>query len=350
MLDFCNIHVVSGLFLMRHNQELDNNDGFAHVPVFWREVLEYLEDCFDVAGKIIVDSTLGEGGHSELILKKWDSVRIIAFERDEEILSVAKKRLQAFADRIEFVNDDFMTASQHLAKHEGEIAAILYDFGISSYHYERSGRGFSFNREEPLDMRLDHSQELTAEYIVNRYSEKELTKIFSEYGQERWSRQIARYIVSRRSENAFETTFDLAALVLDAIPRRFHVKNIHPATRIFQALRIAVNSELNSIEESLRGALQLLAFGGRIIAISFHSLEDRIVKNIFKGWRRGCTCGLEHEFCKCDLIPLAGILTKKPIRPTELEVRENPRSRSARLRVCERIAPGSGKRIFKDRI
>ena len=217
------------------------------------------------------------------------------------------------------------------------VSAFLYDFGISSYHLERSGRGFGFQRDEPLDMRLDADAGVNAFSIVNECPEKELADIIFNYGGERRARRIARFIVQRRREKSIDTTLKLAELVLRAIPKKYRVRNIHPATRVFQALRIAVNDELSAIEKSLEQALSILSPGGRIMAISFHSLEDRIVKNRFRTWAKGCICGLEQEQCQCSADPLVRVLTKKPVMPGQEELSSNRRSRSARLRVCERI-------------
>ena len=225
----------------------------------------------------------------------------------------------------------------NLERMDLKVEYILYDFGISSFHYDKSGRGFAFKTDEPLDMRLDEHAEVDASYIVNNYSERELEEIIKVYGEENWARKIAKTICEVRKDNPLRTTGELAELVLKTIPRRFHVKNIHPATRVFQALRIVVNNELDSIHKSLDSAYKFLAPGGRIMAISFHSLEDRIVKNTFRRLARGCTCNREPVDCVCDSDPYIRILTKKPVVPGEEEVSHNSRSRSAKLRVCERL-------------
>ena len=226
---------------------------------------------------------------------------------------------------------------EYLERRGQKVQYVLFDYGISSYHFDRSGRGFTFRDDEPLDMRLDGTGGRSAAHLVNNASAEELADIFYHFGEERWSRKIAAYIKEQRQKEPFETTGQLASLVMRAIPRRFHVKNIHPATRVFQALRIAVNNELDAIESGLKGLYEFIDTGGRIMAISFHSLEDRIVKTRFRQWARGCTCGLEGKQCQCMNRPFVNLLTRKPVVPGEAELSENNRARSARLRVCERI-------------
>lgn len=309
--------------------------SYAHVPVMWNELREFLTGAVAAGDGIIVDCTLGEGGHSEKMLAAFPGIKVIAFERDVEILAIARERLDPFGGRISFINDNFSSIARHLGDVAGRIAGFLYDFGISSYHFDNSGRGFSYQGDEPLDMRLDGGTGLSARDIVNTWTEIKLTEIIRTYGEERWARRIARYICRSRDMKPLETSQELAQLVLRAIPARFHVKNIHPATRVFQALRIAVNDELSAIETSLRDALGLVASGGRICAISFHSLEDRIVKNIFRRASKGCVCTEEQCLCRND--PLVKILTKKPVVPGDAEMASNRRARSAKLRVAEKI-------------
>ncbi len=308
---------------------------YAHMPVLWEEVRDFFAPVVSPEGGVLVDCTLGEGGHSELLLRAFPKASIIAFERDAEILNIAQTRLLEFSHRIEYVNANFMGLGERLGEMKGKVAGFLYDFGISSYHFDRSGRGFSFRADEPLDMRLDGKCGMNARDILERSSEMELTEIISVYGEERWARRIARSICSSREKSPIETTGELARIVLRAIPARFHVKNIHPATRVFQALRIAVNDELSAIGPSLRAALDLAAPGGRICAISFHSLEDRIVKNAFRRAARGCAC--EEKECRCNGAPLVRVLTKKPVVPGDAEAAANKRARSAKLRVVERL-------------
>lgn len=321
---------------MRHNTSSDFEGGYAHTPVMWRETLGFIRDMQRRNG-VLVDCTLGEGGHSELILKEFNDLRIIGFERDRYLVTVARERLGEFGMRMEVINDNFANIALHLERFPDGIVFFLYDLGISSYHFERSGRGFSFRDDEPLDMRLDEGARLDAAAIVNGYAENELTDIFKRYGEERWAGRIARYICAARGRSPIKSSSELSQLVLRAIPKRYHVRNIHPATRIFQALRIAVNDELSAIESSLHDACTLLSSGGRICVISFHSLEDRIVKTVFRRMAAGCTCGLPPRQCVCGARPMVRILTKKPLSPGVEELAANNRARSAKMRVCEKL-------------
>lgn len=303
----------------------------------YREVLDIAEQGIDKGENIFIDCTLGEGGHTELLLQAYRDLKVIGFERDAEILDIAKKRLRDYKGRVLFVNDNFSNLAAHLGDKTGKLSGFLYDFGISSYHFEQGGRGFSFSSDEFLDMRLDRNLKLDAYYIVNKYPEKKLGEIFRVYGEERWAKKIAKEICAVRREKSIETSGELAGLITRTIPGRYHVKNIHPATRVFQAIRIEVNDELNSIQRSLEDSYKYLARGGVIIAISFHSLEDRIVKNQFRCLARGCVCSLERQHCTCTNDPFISVLTKKPLVPGEDEVLNNRRARSAKLRACVRL-------------
>lgn len=309
---------------------------YTHIPVMPEELVHFIETSTHRGTGTLVDCTVGEGGHSELFLKRFDGLRIVAFDRDGAILNIARERLGAYGNRIDFINDNFSHISEHPDKLTPGVQYVLFDFGISSFHFEKSGRGFSFAKDERLDMRLDEAGE-SAYDIVNSSDEKRLADVIFRLGEERWSRKIAAAIARARKSAPVETTGALADIVLRAIPKKFHVRNIHPATRVFQALRIAANDELAAIESGLREAYGLLASGGRIMAISFHSLEDRIVKETFRRLSRGCTCGEEPRNCRCVEGPLVKLLTKKPVRPEMSEIESNSRARSARLRVCERI-------------
>ncbi len=322
---------------MRHNLEDASDNGYAHIPVLWREILDFISASDHTGKGKCVDATVGEGGHSRLILESNPRMEIIGFERDPEIMKRAEKRLEEYKSRVKIHNRNFSGMEEVLGESAGDISCFLFDFGISSYHIDDSGRGFAFSREEPLDMRLDGNTGNDAAYIVNNYTEKQLADLIYKFGEERWSRKIAAYICRARKEKPIEKTGELSKIVLSAIPRRFHVKNIHPATRVFQALRIEVNRELEAIEKGLSGACRLLKKGGLIMAISFHSLEDRIVKTKFRQFARGCTCGNEPGHCLCTGKPFARILTKKPVQPRQDEIDFNNRSRSAKLRVCEKL-------------
>lgn len=316
---------------------MEEGTQYYHVPVMPEEVLAFLSDIEGIESSVVVDCTVGEGGHSELILKTWSMVQLYGFERDKEILAIAHKRLSPYRNRVILINDNFKNLWLHFKGMENSIAAFLYDFGISSFHFDGSSRGFAFKSQEKLDMRLDESVQLTAYDVVNNFSEKELTDIFSKYGEERWSRRIAKKIVLKRDEQLIETTAELAEIVVQAIPKQYRVKHIHPATRVFQALRIFINDELSAINESLKHALGYVKPGGRIIAISFHSLEDRIVKDRFRRWAKGCSCDNDGLLCQCPGNSLVTVLTKKPLQPKESEIGQNPRSRSAKLRVCQKV-------------
>ncbi|MEB3830308.1 16S rRNA (cytosine(1402)-N(4))-methyltransferase RsmH [Phormidium sp. CCY1219] len=286
---------------------------FAHVPVLSAEVVEGLAVQ---AGGHYLDATVGGGGHSRLILQAAPSVKVTAIDRDEVALAAARAELAEFGDAVEFWQGNFAEYDPGEKRFDGAIA----DLGVSSAQLDVPDRGFSFRQEAPLDMRMDRAQDLTAAEIVNHWDEAELADIFYRYGEERYSRGIARKIVQQRP---FQTTTDLAYAIGGSVPRRYRYGRIHPATRVFQALRIAVNAELSSLESFLEKAPGWLKPGGRLVAISFHSLEDRLVKHQLRG---------EERFT---------VVTKKPIVAKEAEIASNPRARSAKLRVAERLS-GAG--------
>ncbi len=299
-----------------------------HVPVMCREVLGYL-DCH--AGGIYVDGTVGMGGHALAMLDKiTPGGLLIGIDWDEESLSIARKNLASFGDQVILVQGNFASLPLILKElNFNAVDGILFDLGISSYHLERSGRGFSFKSDEALDMRMDMQNPLAARDIVNRFSEKELEKIIREYGEERWARRIAKVIVREREKQQLTTSKLLATIVASAIPQRFHPRKIHPATRTFQALRIAVNRELENLAGGIKGAVSVLKPGGRLCIISFHSLEDRIVKRNFQEMEK---IGFMDEG------PVLRRVTRKPVIPSPAECAANPRARSAKLRVAERLA------------
>ncbi len=322
---------------MGHNHSIDEffNELYVHKPVLWREIVDIIDRSLKKGSGHLVDCTLGEGGHSEIFLNLYPEIKITAFERDSEILARAKERLSAFGSRITFINSNFSSIADSLNP-ENPPDYILYDFGISSYHFDRSGRGFTFASDEPLDMSLGGT-DINASDVINKYPEKELARIFREYGEENWAAWIAKIIVERRAVKPVETSGELASIVLAAIPKKFHVKNIHPATRVFQAVRIEVNHELQSIEEGLKGGFKVLAEGGIMMTISFHSLEDRIAKVFFRRMKDGCLCGNEPNRCNCMNKPFAELLTKKPVTAGDDELMWNNRSRSAKLRAARKI-------------
>lgn len=290
-----------------------------HVPVMVSEVVHYLEPCRE---GVFVDGTLGGGGHALAILEALEPTLYVGIDRDEEALKVAAEHLALYGDRVRLVHGLYSQVEGILEELGIEgVDAFLLDLGLSSLQLEGEGRGFSFQKEEPLDMRMDRRQELTAARVVNTYSQGELERIFREYGEERWAKKIARNIVDTRRRFAITTTTALAQVVEWSIPRKFHPKKIHPATRVFQALRIEVNKELEELEKGLEAGLEVLRPGGRFLVISFHSLEDGIVKRAFREWERE---------------GLGEVITKKPVTPSAEEVEENIRSRSGKLRVFQK--------------
>lgn len=294
-----------------------------HRPVLLEEVLAILRPQ---SGGRYLDATVGLGGHAEAILaESAPAGRLYGIDRDAEALALARDRLGRFGDRVELCRADFAGLSAITAEQGwGPFDGILFDLGVSSFQLDDASRGFSFMREGPLDMRMDrHGCERSAAELLARISERDLARLLQEYGEERWARRIASRIVQERQTRPLTSTAQLARLVAAAVPRRAWPRRIHVATRTFQALRIAVNNELARLRRGLQDAVALLAAGGRIGVISFHSLEDRIVKETLRGWARSDP-------------PRVRLLTKRPICPTEPEIEANPRARSAKLRAAER--------------
>jgi len=308
---------------------------FYHEPVLLEEILDLLAPR-DVKC-LTIDANTGEGGHSYNYLLKYPNVNMVCIDRDNEILSIAKKRLYQFEDRIYFHNgwssDFFADYPSNLDKPDN----ILIDSGISSYHYKKSGGGFTFEKEEFLDMRLDKSAGQTAADLLAKLPERELADLFYNNAGERYSRRIAALVVQERVKAKITTTTAFAELVKKAVPASYRHGPIHPATRAFQGLRIAVNRELERLPKLLEAALYILKPRGRLGVISFHSSEDRIVKNYFRLMNKDCTCSAQTPICKCERCRSVNILTKKGITPGEIEIERNPPSRSARLRVVEKI-------------
>lgn len=309
---------------------------FRHLSVLPAEVLRYLAPR---PGGVYLDGTTGGGGHAALVLEASSPDGIlIGLDRDAQALAAARERLAPFGERARLFRKNFDELDALLA--ELGIAGIdgfLLDLGVSSYQLDTGERGFSFLQDAPLDMRMDTGSGETAAELVNGLSEQELTRIIREYGEERWAKRIAAFIVRARGEAPIETTLQLADLVKGAIPRGAWEERLHPATRTFQAFRIAVNDELGSLERGLAAALRLLRRGGRGVVISFHSLEDRIVKNTFRGLAQGCTCPRDFPRCVCGNTPQVKVLTGKPVTAGDAELKENPRARSAKLRAIEKL-------------
>lgn len=299
------------------------------------EVLQALKPA---QGGVYVDCTVGLGGHSELILESSLRVRLIGIDRDEEALKRARLRLAKYSDRMTLVKADYRELAGVLAAVEVEaVEGILVDLGVSSMQLDASERGFSFQKDGPLDMRMDLSSSTTAADLVNTLSERELADIIYKYGEEHSSFRIARRICEARARSPIRTTLELSHIVERALGGRSKGQKLHPATRTFQALRIAVNRELEGLEEFIADAVAALKSGGRLAVITFHSLEDRIVKSAFRYLAGECRCPRNLPVCSCATVARIRLLGRKPTVATEAEIQVNPRSRSARLRVCEKI-------------
>ena len=306
-----------------------------HKPVLLDEVIRYLR-C--TPGKFFVDGTVGGGGHARAILEKTaPDGRLIGIDWDEKALVKARSNLQSYEERLVLVQENFALIGPVLARlHIQAVDGILLDLGLSSFQVDEATRGFSFNLAGPLDMRMDTREKNTAAHLVNTLSEDKLAAIIRNFGEERWHRRIARHIVRARDEEAIETTDRLARVVYRAIPAGKRGRQRHPATRTFQALRLAVNRELDHLQTFLQGALDWLKPGGRLAIVSFHSLEDRLVKQAFANWARSCRCPARSPICQCEGRPLVRLVNKKPVVPGKSEIQANPRARSGRLRVVEK--------------
>lgn len=312
-------------------------NGAPHIPVMPVETLGMLDAG---RGGIFIDATLGPGGHSELILEASPAARVIGLDRDAEVIEIARRRLAGYGERFMAVHSDYRRLKEILQGMGIEsVAGILADLGISSYQLDTAERGFSFREAgqgAPLDMRMDRTRDLTAADLVNTLSERELADLIFEYGEERAARRIARGIVREREKSRIETTGQLAEIVIRAIHQKGYWR-IHPATRTFQALRIAVNEELEGLDRFVADAVDLLEPDGRLAVITFHSLEDRIIKQSFRYQAGQCRCSPNQPACICGAVRRVEILTRKAIQPGEDEIRLNPRARSARLRACRRL-------------
>lgn len=308
-------------------------EEFKHYTVMKNEAVDALE-CKN--GLIYVDCTLGGGGHSELILKRIQpDGKLISFDIDDDAINASKERLKDYSN-LTIVKSSYANIKEVLKNLgiEKITGGVLFDLGASYHQLTKGERGFSFTKEAPLDMRFNQDADFSAYDVVNSYSENDLVRIFSEYGEERFSKRIAKKIVEVRKVKKLETTTDLADLIVDCTPK---VKSsIHPATRVFQAIRIEVNQELTNVKNTLNDVLDLLEVGAIISVISFHSLEDRIVKHLFKYHSQRCHCEKNQMICHCPP-PRLELVTKKPLMATESEIRENPPSRSAKLRVARCI-------------
>ncbi|MEG0874633.1 MAG: 16S rRNA (cytosine(1402)-N(4))-methyltransferase RsmH [Clostridiales bacterium] len=309
---------------------------FLHQPVLLNETINQL---FWNENGIYIDCTLGAGGHSEAILNRSSQSRIIGIDQDREAIEAASNRLAPFGERVLFVWDNFKNIDEILEKLQiPRVDGVLMDLGISSPQLDHGERGFSYQQDAPLDMRMNQgSSGLTAKDLVNNLSPEELTDIIFRYGEERWAKRIAEFIVTAREKQPLETTGELVSVIKMAIPKKVRENGHHPAKKTFQALRIAVNDELNIIAPGMEAAANHLNIGGRLAVISFHSLEDRIVKESLRYLSKDCICPPEQIVCNCKKERTIKILTKKPIIAPEDELAANPRARSAKLRVGERV-------------
>lgn len=309
---------------------------FAHIPVMLDECLEGLNIKAD---GIYVDGTVGGAGHSIEIVKRLSgNGRLICVDKDEDALKAAGERLAPYSDRVTFIHDDYKNLVAELDSiGVGKVDGILIDLGVSSYQLDNAERGFSYMKDAPLDMRMDRSQRISAYEVVNGYSESELARILFDYGEEKLARQIARNIVRARAEKPIETTLELAKIVEDTYPAKTRWKFGHPAKRTFQAIRIEVNDELSSLGEAVTQMARRLEKGGRMAVITFHSLEDRIVKSAFKELSLACTCPPDFPVCVCGKVQEVELVNKKPIVASEGELEKNSRSQSAKLRVIEKL-------------
>lgn len=306
---------------------------YLHQPVLLKEAIEFLDPK---SGGVYVDATLGGGGHFSEILKRIGADgKVIGIDRDEDAVKNARDKFSAFPNAV-IIHDNFKNIKRiiHNLGFQG-VDGVIFDLGVSSYQLEEKSRGFSYMQDAPLDMRMDKSQKLTARDVVNKLEKKELARIIKEYGEERWADKIAEFICERRKIKPIERTGELVDIIKAAIPARARRQGPHPAKRTFQALRIFVNDELEILSQSLKDAVELLKPSGRICVITFHSLEDRIVKHTFKELSRGCICPKGSPICTCNREKELKILTPKPILPSRDEVEANPRARSAKLRAGE---------------
>ena len=311
-------------------------ENFGHYSVLLNETVDSLNIKPD---GVYVDCTLGGAGHSNLIASRLsEKGRLIGIDRDEYALGKARERLAKYGDRIVLLHTNFAFGADRI-KAEGfdRIDGVVADLGVSSFQLDDATRGFSYMQNAPLDMRMDRTDSFSAYDVVNTYSERELAKIIDMYGEERFASSIARKIVKFREEKPVETTFELSEIIKSAIPAKNKQDGPHPAKRTFQAIRIEVNGELNIIADTINSFFPLLSSGGRMAIITFHSLEDRIVKHTFLDKTVGCTCPADFPVCVCGKKAEGRVITKKPILPSDGELSENPRSRSAKLRVLEKI-------------
>jgi len=308
---------------------------FNHIPVMLNECLDGLNIK---PNGIYVDGTVGGAGHSSEIIKRLVDGKLVAFDKDEEAIEASAKRLHDYKDKVTFIHDDYKNMAQDLDSIGiDKVDGILLDLGISSYQVDNAERGFSYIADAPLDMRMDRSQYLTAFNVVNEYSVNELAKIIYEFGDEQFARRIAENIVNKRQHETISTTLQLEKIIEDSYPAKLRFKNGNPAKKTFQAIRIHVNEEVNGLGDAIKAMLRKLNKGGRMAVITFHSIEDKIVKDAFKELSIECTCPPDFPVCVCGKVKEVELITRKPTTPSENELEVNSRSHSAKLRVVERV-------------
>lgn len=309
---------------------------FAHIPVLLKETIEGLNIK---ENGIYVDCTVGGAGHSlEIVKKLGKDGRLIAIDQDEDALLQATKVLEDYKDKVTFVKSNYAYLESILDSLDiDKVDGVLLDIGVSSYQLDEGERGFSYHQDAELDMRMDRENELSAKYVVNNYSKEDLELIFWNYGEEKWGKRIAEFIIEEREKKEIETTFELVEIIKKAIPKKVRMAGKHPAKRVFQALRIEVNKELDVLETAIQSSIQRLNKDGRLAIITFHSLEDRIVKNNFNELARGCTCPVDFPVCVCNKKQEIKIITRKPLVATEDELKLNSRAKSAKLRICKKL-------------
>ena len=307
---------------------------FHHVSVLLEETIDGLNIKKD---GIYADGTMGGGGHSRKIAEKLDSGMLIGFDRDQDAIKVCKERLKQYGDAVSFVNRNFNDVKSVL-KELGisELDGAVLDLGVSSYQLDCGERGFSYNEDAPLDMRMDQTAPFSAYNVVNEYSEEAIADLIFRYGEDRWAKRIAEFIIKERENAPIQTTGQLVSVIKKAVPKGARLDGPHPAKRTFQAIRIEVNNELSDLAKAVEDFIDVLAPGGRLCIITFHSLEDRIVKTVYAQAAKGCICPGNLPVCVCGKQSQGRVITRKPIAPGERELSENPRARSAHLRIFEK--------------
>ena len=309
---------------------------FKHIPVLFQEIMEIMAPK---QGELFVDCTLGGGGHSRGFLERsGPDGYLIGIDQDTEALEAARQNLSAYSERVTYVHSNYSQLDEILNLYAPEgVDGILFDIGVSSHQLDEKERGFSYMQDAPLDMRMDQEQILDAWHVVNTYKEEELVRILKEYGEERWAKRIAKFIVEFRRNKSIDTTGELVDIIKRAIPKGAREEGSHPAKRTFQAIRIEVNDELGVLERTIAVAVKHLKKGGRLGIISFHSLEDRIVKEQFRYFASDCVCPPELPFCQCDKVSEVEILTRKPVTASLEELELNSRAKSAKFQAVKKI-------------